>query len=116
MSKLYVQQTETVLSSSAILLATGSISGSLTCEGYAKLVGIVYSSMSAAAGAGSGVNVMQSLDYGANWDALSASNPIKAVTGSTFDIPIYGNAIKVQIWNGASSASVFRTNWYLRPI
>lgn len=116
MSKIYAQQIETVLLSASTITPTGSISGSLISQGHAKLLGTLYSSMSAAIGAGSGINILESSDYGLNWDVLSASYPIKAVTASAFSIDIKGNAVKVQIWNGASSASVFRTNWYLRPI
>ena len=117
MTKIYVQKPEYVLlSTSTTLSATGSMSGSLICEGYAKLVGTIYSSMSAAEGAGSGLNILQSADYGATWDVLSASNAIKAVAASQLSYDIFGNAVKVQIWTGASAASVLRTAWYLRPI
>lgn len=117
MAKLYVQQPEyIILSTSTTLAATGSMSGSMVSAGFGKLLGTFYSSMSAAIGAGSGINVYQSSDYGQNWDLLSASYPIKAVTASPFNIDIVGNAVKVQIWTGASAASIVRAAFYLRPI
>ena len=117
MAKVYAQKPEYVLhSTSTALVATGSMSGSLMSIGHSKLVGVFYSSMSANAGAGSGINVLESADYGLNWDMLSASNPIKAVTASTFSVDIKGNAVKVQVWTGASAASIVRAAFYLRPI
>jgi hypothetical protein len=86
-----------LVSTSTPILATGSFSGSLISYGHARLVGTLYSSMSAAIGAGSGINIMQSVDYGQNWDLISASYPIKAVTASDININIVGNAVKVQI-------------------
>ena len=117
MAKIYAQQPEYVLlSTSTALVATGSMSGSLVSLGHSKLLGTFYSSMSAAVGAGSGINVLQSANYGATWDLLSASYPIKAVTASPFSVDIVGNAVKVQVWTGASAASIVRAAFYLRPI
>jgi len=117
MAKMYAQQLEYVLlSTSTALVATGSMSGSAVSLGHSKLIGTFYSSMSAAIGAGSGINIFQSADYGLNWDLLSASYPIKAVTSSPFSIDITGNAVKVQVWTGASAASIVRTAFYLRPV
>jgi hypothetical protein len=117
MARMYAQKPEYVLlSTSTALVATGSMSGSLVSVGHSKLIGTLYSSMSAAIGAGSGINVFQSSDYGQNWDLLSASYPIKAVTASPFSIDIVGNAVKIQVWTGASAASIVRAAFYLRPV
>jgi hypothetical protein len=116
MTKIYAQKPEyLLLSTSTALGATGSMSGSLISLGHSKLIGTFYSSMSATIGAGSGINIFQSADYGQNWDMLSASYPIKAITASPFSIDIVGNAVKVQIWTGASAASIVRAAFYLRP-
>lgn len=116
MSKIYVQQPAYVLHSTASLVATGSVSGSLISQGYSKLRGMFYSSMSAAGGTGSGLHILQSSDYGINWDIISASYPVKAVTASAMEVDIVGNAVKVQTWTGASAASVLRASFYLLPI
>ena len=116
MSKIYVQSAPAVLESTASLAISASTSGSAVCNGYAKLVGVFWSNASAAVGAASGLNILQSANLGQNWDLTSASYTVTASAASAISVDVVGNAVKVQFWNGVTAASLFRTAWYLRPI
>lgn len=112
MAKIYVQNFPQVLESSASLAASGNVSGSKLCEGFARLVGGLASNASAKAG--SGLRVSQSFDGGTNWDYHTDYAP-SACSGSAFSIEIIGNAVKVNYITD-DAASLFRTLWQLRPI
>jgi hypothetical protein len=117
MSRLYGQATQPVLESTLALAATASRSGSAISTGYSNLVGMFYANASAAAGAGSGLHILQSANYGANWDIVSASYPITASAASTFSVAIVGNAVKVHVWNGVTEAASLVRAWFtLRPV
>lgn len=113
MSKIHAQDAETVLATTASLAVNGTVSGSMICAGYARLMGTVISNASTTA---IGLVVQHSANQGANWDYTSGSYTIAACSGSGFDIPIYGNAVKVSASNGATAASLFRAFFWLRPV
>ncbi len=114
--KLYVQGTETILASSALLGVSASVAGSAVALGHAKVVGLLWSDASAAVGAGSGLHIQQSSNYGTTWDLVSASYAITASTGVSVSQEVVGNAVKIQFWNGVTAASLFRSLFYLRPV
>lgn len=117
MSKLYVQQSASVLDYSGAVAGSNagigdSISGSLYCNGYSRLVGGLY--LSASLQSASGFRVLQSVDGGTNWDIVTACQTL-AAGASTFSYEIYGDAVQVRISNG-SSANTVRTLWRVVPI
>ena len=116
MARLYAQATEPVLITTASLAISASVSGSAHCDGYARLVGQLWSNASAAAGAASGLTYWQSCNGGLTWDSLSASQAISASTSASINLTITGNAIKVHYWNGATAASLFRAHFQLYPV
>jgi hypothetical protein len=77
---------------------------------------MLYSNASADAGTGCGLHIQQSADYGANWDITTASYTVTASAASSFDIAIVGNAVKINMYNGLTAASLFRTWFVLRPV
>jgi len=112
--KLFVQSQPEVWRTTACITGSTSVtSGSFYTEGYAKLVGIVYAGASSASIGG--IKVLQSSDYGANWD-YSASQKISACTGCALSIDICGNAAKIEYYTDSAGANPFRTSWRLRPI
>jgi len=116
MSKLYVQGTEEVWASSAALGVSASVSGSAIALGHAKVVGLLWANASAAEGAGSGLHVLQSNNWGATWDIITASYSVAASTGRSVSADVVGNAVKIQFWNGETAASLMRARFYLRPV
>jgi len=116
MARIYSQAPEELLSASTALDASASIAGSLASAGHSRLVGIIWSNASAVAGAGSGLHIRQSADYGQHWDIVTASYTITASAASAFSASVYGNAVQVIIWNGATAASLFRASFRLYPI
>lgn len=120
MARLYGQAAAPVLvttGNAQSVLASGSISGSAVSSGYKTLIGLFYSNASAATGAASGLVITQSANNGATWDYTSASYAVTASAASGFSVPVYGNAVKVQYWNGVtSSASLVRAAFYLVPV
>jgi hypothetical protein len=114
MSKLSAQRVAVVLSNVSPCLTTGaSISGSAHSEGFAKLVGLFRSDVDTETA--SGLRIEQSADFGANWDYVSSSDLIAASTTTACSADVFGNAVKVTIISGGSSASALRTAWYLIP-
>jgi hypothetical protein len=111
MAKIYAQGYELVLSNSGSLAAKASISGSVVCPGYQRLVGIMRSDASAALGSGSGLLIEQSTDYGASFKIMSASYAMTACGTVLVNQTIYGNAARVTFYNGnvgaASNADAF---------
>ena len=107
------QRWPVVLQSSASLAASGSIGASAFSAGYARIVGIVF--ISASTTSGSAIRVYQSADGGSNWDAFQNFN-ITAESGSFFSASMHGNAVRVDVKNGADGASSFRTLWQLQPL
>jgi len=116
MAKIHVLNTPTVLDTTAAQTAKGYTSGSLVCDGFSRLVGLLYSNASAAVGSASGLVIRQSADGGANWDVVSASYQVTASAASVFNVNLLGNAVKVEFWNGATAASLFRCSFRLMPI
>lgn len=113
MATIHVQRFPIVWQTSGSLAAAGSnTSGSQYCHGYARIVGIVYSSASSKAG--SGLRISQSADSGSNYD-YHTDFEISADSGSAFSIEIVGNRVKVDFATD-SAASGFRTLWQLRPV
>jgi len=105
-----------VLGQTTALTASGSISGSMVSEGFSRLIGAIWSNASAAVGSGSGLHIFQSSDYGQNWDLTSASYQVTASAASAINVTVVGNAVKVQLWNGATAASLFRCSFRLAPV
>jgi len=99
---------------SASIVATGSLSGSLISHGYARLTGLFFSDVDTETA--SGLKIEQSADLGTNWDYVSASDLIAACTITACSVEIVGNAVRVTAITGASAASDLRTTWRLRPI
>lgn len=114
MPKIYPQATVSLLSHSGSLAAGASISGSAPATGYARLVGGVTTNASTVSACG--IFVEQSFNEGLSWDLISASNTIAACTTAACDTAIIGNYVRVRIHNGATAASLYRANFYLRPI
>lgn len=113
MGRTYAQATPTVLDYSASLAAAASISASRSSIGYSRLVGVMLSSASSAAGCS--LLVDQSPDGGTNWNQTTACD-LSTDSGSGFSIEIVGDAVRVRFVNGADSASTVRALWQLRPI
>jgi len=106
------QRTEEVLVYSGSMAAGETISASLRSRGHSRVVGALISSASSA-----GLNVRQSIDFGVNWDYVTACN-ISAcdIDDSAFSIEIIGDSVKVEFTNGADVSASTRTRWTLRPI
>jgi hypothetical protein len=112
MSKVYAQSTDVVLSRTASLPASGSFSsGSFACGGYARLVGILVTNASAKSG--SGLRVSFGMSSG-SWDINNDYAPA-ACGASQYSLEVVGPYVKVDYITD-SAASIFRTNWMLRPI
>lgn len=112
--KLFVQSAPEVWRTNACITGSTSVtSGSFYTEGYAKLVGILYSGASAASI--NGLKISQSSDYGANYDYFT-SYAQSACSGSGYSIEIVGNVAKIEFYTDADGANPFRTSWRLRPI
>lgn len=112
MTRLYSQANAIVLATSASLPVNGTITGSLVCLGYTKLIGLLWSN---ASGTASALRIQQSSNYGSTWD-YETLYPIAASTASGFSLDLYGNAVKVSASMGAGAASLFRANFSVRPI
>ena len=109
--KLYIQNVPVVWQTTASL--SGSISsGSIISDGYARIVGGLITCTSAKAA--SGLRISQSFNRGSNWDYNSDYAP-SACSASAFSIEIIGNAVKIDFMP-ETTASIFRTVWYLRPV
>lgn len=113
MAKIYVQKFPVVFQSAASFLSTACPSGSALCNGYSRLIGVLYAGCTM--DAGSGLVVEQSADGGTNWDIRGASS-ISASSGSSFSFEIVGNAVRVTARSSACNVNPFRTLWQLRPI
>ena len=112
MSKVYAQFTDILLSSTASLPASGSISsGSFACKGYARLVGTLVTNASAKAG--SGLRVSFGMSSG-SWDINNDYVP-GACGASQYSLEVVAPYVKVDYITD-SAASIFRINWMLRPI
>jgi len=109
--KVYVQNVPVVWQTTASLAAS-TTSGSFICDGYARIVGGLITCTSAVAG--SGLRISQSFDRGSNWDYHTDYAP-SACFGSAYSIEIIGNAVKID-FVPETTASIFRTAWYLRPV
>jgi len=118
MAKIYAQGvTEVLVNAGSNVAKWASISGSAVSIGYASLVGMFYANASACPGAASGLVIEQSADYGRRWDLISASQSVTASAASTFDIPIYGNAVRVTFYTGnTTAASICNAYFALYPV
>jgi hypothetical protein len=114
MAKLYVQNAPVVTEySSGSFAANGASSASLLCAGYSQLRGLFYSDV--ATETGSGLQLSQSMDGGANFLYTSASDIVGACGLATCIVDILGDAVKVDIRNGATAGSNARWKFYLLP-
>lgn len=113
MGRTYAQATPVVLQVSASLAAATSISGSRSCVGYSRIVGILFSSASSVAGCS--LLIDQSADSGTAWDQTTACN-LSANSGSGFSVEIVGNMVRVRFINGDDDATAVRALWTLRPV
>jgi len=114
MTKIRVQSSPCVLEvTSGCLAENGTETGCAVCAGYARLVGGFFSDV--ATESTSGLRIEQSLDSGANWDFISASDGISANGSASYSIELFGNAVRVTIVNGATEASALRASFRLRP-
>jgi hypothetical protein len=114
MSKIHVQATPTVFSFSGSLAANASTSGSLHSQGYATLVGGLFTSDSTIAACG--LRIDQSFDGGQTWDITNASNAVSSNASAACSVAIIGNAVRIQLQIGATGASAVRARFYLKPI
>lgn len=112
--RIYPQATASLLIHSGSLAAGASISGSVYARGYARLVGYVATNASTVAACG--IFVEQSGNSSGSWDVISASNAIAACAIAACDTAIVGDWVRVRLHNGATAASIYRANFYLRPI
>ncbi len=112
--KLYIQDVPTTGSYNGSLAANAStMACSSLCNGYARLVGGVIGTASLSSGCG--LKVSQSFDAGTNWD-YQTLYAVGACSASTFSIELAGNAVRVDIFNGATSNASIRSWWGLRPV
>ncbi len=114
MARIYAQKFP-VLSSctGGSLLVGASFTASMPCNGYAYLMGFIRTDQALGA---SGVLVQQSIDYGQNWDYVSASDTLGANASAACKVEIIGNAVQIKISACGTEASAFRHLWQLRPI
>lgn len=112
--RIYPQASASLFNMSGSFVASGSISGSLFCQGYSRLVGTFRTDI--ASETGSGVRIEQSANGGTNWDVISSSCVATASAASGFNITLTGNAVRVFYRNGAAAASAIRANFYVLPI
>lgn len=114
MSKIWVQNAACAWGYSTCIAANGCVtSGCFVTEGYARLVGTLFSSGSLKAA--SGLRVRQSIDDGANWD-YDYINTVSTSSGSAFSLEMVGDRAVIEVRVGAGDAATFRTKWWLRPI
>lgn len=114
MAKIFIQASPCPWGSSTSMLATASqTSGTIPSAGYARVTGVIISSASLVSG--SGLQIWQSSDGGSHWDYEYRSD-LSACSGSGYSLEILGNAIKIDIKNGADNAGIFRTAWRFRPV
>jgi len=120
MAKIYAQGVTTALSYSGNVAKWANISGSVVCPGYARLMGMFYANASASPGttlSPSGLMIWQSADLGSTWDIISASQSVSPSAASSFNLPIYGNAVKVAFYTGnTEAASLTRAFFALYPV
>ena len=114
MAKIYVQNTETLFTHSGSIAIAASVSGSMACQGYAKIVGGFRTD--AVSETASGVRVEQSFDRGLTWPIVSSSALGSACAASGFDVAVVGDYARFVWKNGAGAASNAYANIYLRPI
>lgn len=114
MAKIYAQHFPVVYQSSASILAAACPSGSMVCNGYTTLVGLVYTGCTPDSACS--FTVDQSSDYGATWDQRTATCVITACTSASFSFGIVGNAVKVTMRSNACNLNPFRVVWQLRPV
>ncbi len=114
MAKIYVQHFPVVLQSSASILAATCPSGSMVCNGYSRLIGLVFAGC--ALDTACSLTVDQSSDYGATWDMRTASCTITTDVSASFSFSIIGNAVKVTLRSNACDINPFRTAWQLCPV
>lgn len=114
MTKIYIQKFVDVLSNSGSVGSALAITGSAYCAGYSALVGFIDTSGSSETG--SGLIITQSVDKGANWDYVSASDALTNAGSAVYNVGIRGNAVKVSFTAGCSDAAAVRTLFQLRPI
>ena len=114
MAKIYVQNAACAWGYSTCIAANGCVtSGSFATQGFARLVGGLFSSGSLKAA--SGLRVRQSIDGGTNWD-YDYINTVGTSSGSAFSLEMVGDAAVIEVRVGAGDAAAFRTKWWLRPI
>jgi len=116
MSRLAAQKFPVIWDYSGSLAISSSIlSSSQACNGYAKIIGGIWSSGSGI-DAASAIRVHQSVDGGVNYDIITCCG-LSASSGSSFSIEVVGDGVKVQYHGDttASSASV-RALWQLKPV
>ena len=114
MSKLYVQKMPAVLEVAGSMAANASTSGSVGCDGYARLVGGLFSSCSLESP--SGLSVEYSFDGGGSWDHVSASDTLGAGAVATCSQEVLGNAVRVTVRMGSGAASRVSGTFMLRPV
>jgi len=98
--------------SGSLASSASTTSGSVRCEGFARVVGMFVSSASLKSG--SGLRISQSPDGGTNYDYHTDFAP-SACSGSAFSVEIVGDKLKINII-ADSQADEFRTMWSLRPV
>jgi len=82
--------------------------------GFSKIVGFMTTDV--ALESASGLIIKQSIDGGANYDLVSASDTLGAGASVTCLTEVYGNSFEITIKNGATEASALRCLFMLRPI
>ena len=114
MAKIYVQSSPCVWGTTASMAANASqSSGSFFVQGYARLVGTVYSSGSLVSTCG--VYIRQSSDGGSNYDYVYKS-ALSEGGASGFSIEVVGDVADVGLYCGADNAASVRAAFRLRPV
>lgn len=114
MAKAQVQKAVEIWRVSGSFAANGEISGCAVCDGYSRLRGIFRTD--AALSSGSGLRIEHSLDLGANWDYISASDTVAACGSTACDVVLVGNAVRITASNAGTEASALRAAFYLLPV
>lgn len=98
---------------SGCFTANGASSASMPALGYGTLRG--YITTDASLITGSGIALRQSVDGGANWDYVSASDTIGAGASAACYVTIIGDAVRVDLTCGDDEASAMRFGFWLWP-
>lgn len=112
--KIHAQATVNLVTSSTPLAADAVLSASAICQGHRRLCGALYTTGSAAVGAGSGLHIQQGINGSPMF--TSASYAITEGVATTFNIDILANTVWLTYYNGHVLTPQFRIVATLYPV